>query len=76
MAVISQIKATSDNVNYNIRDDYSIWGGRNLIAIKDSVPGYIQGSATLNLANQNSTNKETTSAYISVKAGTYFTYQC
>jgi len=31
MAVISQIKATSDNVNYNIRDDYSIWGGRNLV---------------------------------------------
>ena len=31
MAVISQIKATSDNVNYNIRDDYSIWGGRNLL---------------------------------------------
>ena len=31
MAVISQIKATSDNVNYNIRDDYSVWGGRNLL---------------------------------------------
>jgi hypothetical protein len=31
MAVISQIKATSDNVDYNIRDDYSIWGGRNLL---------------------------------------------
>lgn len=31
MATISQIKATSDNVNYNIRDDYSIWGGRNLL---------------------------------------------
>lgn len=31
MAVISQIKATSDNVNYNIRDDYSTWGGRNLL---------------------------------------------
>lgn len=31
MAVISQIKATSDNVNYNIRDDYSIWGGRNYV---------------------------------------------
>lgn len=31
MAVISQIKATSDNVNYNIRDDYSTWGGRNLV---------------------------------------------
>lgn len=29
MAVLSQIKA-SDNVNYNIRDDYSTWGGRNL----------------------------------------------
>lgn len=31
MAVISQIKATSDNVDYNIRDDYSTWGGRNLL---------------------------------------------
>lgn len=31
MAVISQIKATSDNVNYNIRDDYSTWGGRNYL---------------------------------------------
>lgn len=30
MAVLSKIKA-SDNVDYNIRDDYSIWGGRNLI---------------------------------------------
>ena len=29
MAVISKIKATADNVDYNIRDDYSIWGGRN-----------------------------------------------
>ena len=31
MAVISQIKATADNVAYNIRDDYSTWGGRNLL---------------------------------------------
>lgn len=31
MAVISQIKATSDNIDYNIRDDYSIWSGRNLL---------------------------------------------
>ena len=31
MAVLSQIKATSDNVTYNIRDDYSTWGGRNLV---------------------------------------------
>lgn len=30
MAVISQIKA-SDNIDYNIRDDYSIWSGRNLL---------------------------------------------
>jgi len=30
MAVLSQIKA-SDNVTYNIRDDYSTWGGRNLL---------------------------------------------
>lgn len=29
MATISKIKATADNVDYNIRDDYSIWGGRN-----------------------------------------------
>ena len=28
MAVISQIKGT-DNVTYNVRDDVSIWGGRN-----------------------------------------------
>lgn len=31
MATISKIKATADNVDYNIRDDYSIWGGRNLL---------------------------------------------
>ena len=31
MAVISKIKATADNVDYNIRDDYSIWGGRNYL---------------------------------------------
>lgn len=31
MAVLSQIKATSDNVDYNIRDDYSIWNGRNIL---------------------------------------------
>ena len=30
MAVLSKIKA-SDNVDYNIRDDYSTWGGRNLL---------------------------------------------
>ena len=30
MATLSQIKA-SDNVTYNIRDDYSTWGGRNLL---------------------------------------------
>jgi len=31
MAVLSKIKA-SDNVDYNIRDDYSTWGGRNLLS--------------------------------------------
>jgi hypothetical protein len=30
MAIINKIKAT-DNKEYNIRDDYSIWGGRNLL---------------------------------------------
>lgn len=33
MATISKIKATADNVDYNIRDDYSIWGGRNFLPI-------------------------------------------
>ena len=32
MAVLSKIKA-SDNVDYNIRDDYSTWGGRNLLKL-------------------------------------------
>ena len=39
MAVISQIKATSDNTNYNIRDDYSTWGGRNYA--QNSGPGVV-----------------------------------
>ena len=39
MAVISQIKATSDNVNYNIRDDYSTWGDRNYA--QNSGPGVV-----------------------------------
>lgn len=30
MALISKIKGT-DNIEYNVRDDVSVWGGRNLI---------------------------------------------
>lgn len=44
MAVISQIKATSDNVNYNIRDDYSIWGGRNYV--QKGGPGVVASHLT------------------------------
>ena len=32
MALISKIKGT-DNVEYNVRDDISVWGGRNLLSI-------------------------------------------
>ena len=46
MAVISQIKATSDNVNYNIRDDYSTWGGRNyLLQSKGEFTGTVPTSS-------------------------------
>ena len=44
MAVISQIKATSDNVDYNIRDDYSIWGGRNYV--QKGGPGVVASHLT------------------------------
>ncbi len=30
MALISKIKGT-DNIEYNVRDDVSVWGGRNLL---------------------------------------------
>lgn len=46
MAVLSKIKA-SDNVDYNIRDDYSTWGGRNLLrGTKDFYGWYQNGNTT------------------------------
>ena len=43
MATINKIKAT-DNINYNIRDDYSIWGGRNYA--QQSGPGVVVSHLT------------------------------
>lgn len=34
MALISKIKGT-DNVDYNVRDDVSVWGGRNLFRLSN-----------------------------------------
>ena len=45
MATLSKIKA-SDNVTYNIRDDYSTWGGRNiLLQSKGEFTGTIPSSS-------------------------------
>lgn len=35
MALISKIKGT-DNIEYNVRDDVSVWGGRNLLPVSQS----------------------------------------
>lgn len=56
MAVISQIKATSDNVDYNIRDDYSIWGGRNLLLNTKDYYGWYTNNTTLVTFNEHLIN--------------------
>lgn len=42
MALISKIKNTADNSDYNVRDDVHIWGGRNLVWNSS----FINGDAT------------------------------
>jgi len=46
MAVLSKIKA-SDNVDYNIRDDYSTWGGRNLLLDTKAEKSQVYNSTNL-----------------------------
>jgi hypothetical protein len=72
MADIKAIKGT-DGTTYNLRDDYSVWGGENLFYLKNSVAGYLAG-ANGSITAQ-STPKERTSEYIPVEPNTVYTLQ-
>jgi hypothetical protein len=85
MAVISQIKATSNNVDYNIRDDYSVWGGRNLlrgtkdfsnIGVASTESGYLSSvSGTTGDSYNNLVSKSITSASTGV-VGQWYILNC
>lgn len=72
MAAISQIKATSDNVSYNVRDDYSTWGGRNLCS-SYVIPGQQNPGTTATAGRTNYIGPYAISIPATENADTYFT---
>jgi len=70
MAVLSKIKA-SDNVDYNIRDDYSTWGGRNLVS-SYIIPGQNQPGSTATVGRCSYVGPYSIKILAAENADTYF----
>ena len=88
MAVLSKIKA-SDNIDYNIRDDYSTWGGRNLLkgtkdwSCMENTTGLTKSGEQCSISTNNTTNRtyyfdvnngDTYTLSVDVKVSTASTY--
>lgn len=66
--------STAETNAKNYTDSIEI-GGRNLYVNKDAVDGYLPSTGT-NIVGMNSTNREQTSAFISVNVGEHYILQC